>query len=71
LNSSPAKAAGEVSLAYQGVSGQLMLFLQFFEFCVKWGFSTMILVPDMLEQGFPTWGTCTPRGTFAHLKGYI
>jgi len=19
----------------------------------------------------PTWGTCTPKGTFAHLKGYI
>jgi len=24
-----------------------------------------------LEQGFPTWGACTPRGTFAYLKGYI
>ena len=24
-----------------------------------------------LEQRFPTWGTCTPRGTFAYLKGYI
>jgi len=24
-----------------------------------------------LEQGFPNWGTCTPRGTFAYLKGYI
>jgi len=24
-----------------------------------------------LEQGFPTWGTCTPRGTFAYPKGYI
>jgi len=22
-------------------------------------------------QGFPTWGTCTPRGTFAYLQGYI
>ena len=22
-------------------------------------------------QGFPTWGTCTPRSTFAYLKGYI
>jgi len=21
--------------------------------------------------GFPTWGTCTPRGTFAYPKGYI
>jgi len=25
----------------------------------------------LLEQGFPAWGTCTPRGTFAYLKGYI
>jgi len=24
-----------------------------------------------LTQGFPTWSTCTPRGTYAHLKGYI
>jgi len=24
-----------------------------------------------LEQGFPTGGTCTPRGTFAYPKGYI
>ena len=24
-----------------------------------------------LNQGFPTWGTCTPRGTFAYLRGYI
>jgi len=24
-----------------------------------------------LRQGFPTWGTCTPRGTFAYLKEYI
>jgi len=24
-----------------------------------------------VEQGFPNWGTCTPSGTFAHLKGYI
>jgi len=24
-----------------------------------------------LEQGFPTWCTCTPRGTFAYPKGYI
>jgi len=25
----------------------------------------------VLDQGFPNWGTCTPRGTFAYLKGYI
>jgi len=24
-----------------------------------------------LPQGFPTWGICTPRGTFAYLQGYI
>jgi len=24
-----------------------------------------------LEQGFPTWGTCTPRGTFAYLKALV
>jgi len=24
-----------------------------------------------LDQGFLTWGTCTPRGTFAYPKGYI
>jgi len=23
------------------------------------------------ERGFPTWGTCTPRGTFAYPTGYI
>ena len=26
---------------------------------------------NTLEQRFPTWGTCTLRGTFAYLKGYI
>jgi len=26
-----------------------MLYLQFFDFCAKWGFWTIILVPDMLE----------------------
>ena len=25
----------------------------------------------ILMQGFPTWGTCTPRGTYAYPKGYI
>jgi len=25
----------------------------------------------VLEQVFPTWGTCTPRGAFPYLKGYI
>jgi len=25
----------------------------------------------VIHQGFPTWGKCTPRGTFAYLKGYI
>ena len=24
-----------------------------------------------VSQGFPNWGTCTPRGTFRLLKGYI
>ena len=24
-----------------------------------------------IRQGFPNWGTCTPRGTFRLLKGYI
>jgi len=24
-----------------------------------------------LEQVFPNWGTCTPSGTFAYVKGYI
>jgi len=24
-----------------------------------------------LAQGFPTWGTCTLRDTFAYPKGYI
>ena len=27
------------------------------------------VVPVSLKQGFPTWGTCTLRGTFAYLKG--
>ena len=26
---------------------------------------------DTLDQGFPTWGTCTSRDTFAYPKGYI
>ena len=26
---------------------------------------------DVLDQRFPTWGTWTPRGTFACPKGYI
>ena len=26
---------------------------------------------NLLEQGFPSGGTCTPSGTFAYLKGYI
>jgi len=25
----------------------------------------------VVEQGFSTWGTCTPGGTFAYPKGYI
>jgi len=24
-----------------------------------------------LDQGFPNWGTCIPRGTFAYLKGRL
>jgi len=24
-----------------------------------------------IDQGFPTWGTCTPRGTFDYPKEYI
>jgi len=23
-----------------------------------------------VDQGFPTWGTCTPGGAFAYPKGY-
>ena len=34
------------------------------------GFNFVIL-QKRLEQGFPNWGTCTPRGTFAYLKRYI
>jgi len=33
-----------------------------------------ILIVELLiriEQGFPTWVTCAPRGTFAYLKGYM
>jgi len=26
---------------------------------------------DLFKQGFPTWGTCTPRCTIANPKGYI
>jgi len=29
------------------------------------------LSAQYLVQGFPTWGTCTPRGAFANLKWYI
>ena len=29
------------------------------------GLWAIIFAPYMLEQRFPTWGTCTPRGTFA------
>jgi len=25
----------------------------------------------LVYQRFPTWGTCTPKGTFAYLKVYI
>jgi len=25
----------------------------------------------VLYQDFPTWGTCTPRGTLAYPQGYI
>jgi len=25
----------------------------------------------LLDQGFPNWGTCTPSGIFAYLKGCI
>jgi len=25
----------------------------------------------VLEQRFPTWGTCTPGGAFAYPKGYM
>jgi len=26
---------------------------------------------SLLEQGFSNWGTCTPKGRFAYLKGHI
>jgi len=26
---------------------------------------------DPLNHWFPNWGTCTPRGSFAYLKGFI
>jgi len=32
---------------------------------------TILLGKYVLDQGFPNWGTCTPGGTFAYLKGYI
>jgi len=35
---------------------------------IKHAFSTQFL---LLDQGFPTWGTCTPKGTFAYPNGYI
>jgi len=31
----------------------------------------IMLGTNGLHQGFPAWGTCTPRGTFFYLKGYI
>jgi len=30
-----------------------------------------MLTSGFLEQGFPTWGICTPADTFAYLNGYI
>lgn len=30
-----------------------------------------LYVPYVVEQWFPTWGTCTPSGTFVHFRGYI
>ena len=26
---------------------------------------------DVIAQGFPIWGTCTPNGTFVLFRGYI
>jgi len=34
-------------------------------------YSVNCLLHYGLVQGFPTWGTYNPRGTFAYLKGYI
>jgi len=34
------------------------------------GFIRHHLYGNSLSQGFQNWGTCTPRGTFAYLKGY-
>jgi len=28
-------------------------------------------VLNALGQGFPKWGTCTPKDKFAYMKGYI
>jgi len=29
------------------------------------------LLSEPVTQGSPTWGACTPEGTFAYMKGYI
>ena len=34
-------------------------------------FVKVYVIHNSLEQGFPNWGTCTPRDTFRLLKGYI
>jgi len=34
-------------------------------------FTSPSLTTQAVEQGFPTWGTCTPRGTFAYPKWYL
>jgi len=38
-----------------------------------YGYDLGVHVPlnHQLQQGLPTWGTCTPMGTFAYLKGCI
>jgi len=47
--SSVASSSAELSRATVAASGKLMHFLQFSDFGAKWGFSAIILVPDMLE----------------------
>jgi len=48
-NSSLSCSRGELSVSAQAASGRLMLFLQFSDFGVKWGFWAITLVSDMLE----------------------
>ena len=62
------KSASLSVLFFLKNSSALLITLNFYHFLEKFSYLKTFYG---LKQGFPNWGTCTRRGTFRLLKGYI